>query len=64
MRPAGLDISGRPGQIVDGVRPADLSCEPRVDLTVVIAGVITEVVNGDISHGVLRGTKMFSCHAD
>ena len=38
MRPAGLDISGRPGQIVDGVWPADLACEPRVDLTVVIAG--------------------------
>ena len=38
MRPAGLDISGRTGQIVDGVWPADLPSEPGVDLTVVIAG--------------------------
>ena len=38
MRPAGLDISGRTGEIVDGVWPADLPSEPGVDLAVVIAG--------------------------
>ena len=39
MGPAGLDVSGRTGEIVDGVRPAaPLPCEPRVDLPVVIAG--------------------------
>ena len=38
MRPAGLDVRGRTGEIVDGVWPAPLPCEPGVDLTVVIAG--------------------------
>ena len=38
MRPTGLNISGRTREIVDRVRSASLPCEPRVDLTVVIAG--------------------------
>ena len=38
VRSAGLQVSGRAGQVVDGVGSAHLSSEPGVDLTVVVAG--------------------------